>query len=836
MRNIYALRRAGNYKEALPLARDLVCNDPDDDSCCALAWILIDICKYCISKERYVEARQFFEELDELDIVNYNDFTEVIVQNINRLRTKVDVNYALLSRAESLSKSGQEKEAFDLVTPVKYNLTETLHESFGWIVYRYLKSSTNSLSVDEVSSILNDYLQLKNDRPSLLHSVILSFALGFVHSNPNFDFYNFFLKWNPQMLRIEDLQESEFDDKKIKPLAYRVGSYIVKSYPSYEAKVLFSVSSRGLDCFREVYFGRLFELHKEQRDDALWMCFDSYASQYGSLPGSHWHSEILRLAERFMEENDKWRFLPFFRTWNPDNLREVDWQPEKGADGATYSPLAVKSIRKCFSILKSQPQRAEEIVSWLYKLFDKAIALAPDDEWLLRDKAMLCVWLGNQYEAINIYRNLVLRLGDQYYIWQEFASCVSTDNKLKIALLAKALSMQHNEDFLGEIHLDLASVLIDAGFLSNAAYELGLYKKHRDRKEWKCAPSYFSLLNKVSGVEVRDNRVLYKEYMPLALEYAYADIDWQKYVLVDKWTSCDSELGKFVSAGSSELIIKMDRYSAFSGATIGNVFKIKCVKKKIQLKTETSVVEKDVPVCEEKEDVEDWSIFPLKYGFIEYINKEKGFLHILSPNSADVKFAHIVNVADFAVGQFITFHEYKNKNQDKGSLEIVDVKVCPKEIALKNFKIRIVVVDDVNEDKRLFHYVLGRGLLTGIILFKDVSYIPQVGNFLKIKYCVRRDKAGIKKIMVFQSEVVSDKDDCLCRSFNGHLKVCYRDSVSGTDAAGTVKLPDFAFIDDYYVPKNLLRKLNIQSDCEVLAEAVYTGVDDKWKVFYISVV
>ena len=41
--------------------------------------------------------------------------------------------------------------------------------------------------------------------------------------------------------------------------------------------------------------------------------------------------------------------------------------------------------------------------------------------------------------------------------------------------------------------------------------------------------------------------------------------------------------------------------------------------------------------------------------------------------------------------------------------------------------------------------------------------------------------------------------------------------------------PDFAFINDFYVPKYLLEKHNITTDCAVKAKAIFAG--DKWKVY-----
>lgn len=45
-------------------------------------------------------------------------------------------------------------------------------------------------------------------------------------------------------------------------------------------------------------------------------------------------------------------------------------------------------------------------------------------------------------------------------------------------------------------------------------------------------------------------------------------------------------------------------------------------------------------------------------------------------------------------------------------------------------------------------------------------------------------------------------------------------------------IPNFAFIEEYYVPKHLLEKNHITHDCKVKATIVFTG--DKWKVTEIE--
>jgi hypothetical protein len=46
-------------------------------------------------------------------------------------------------------------------------------------------------------------------------------------------------------------------------------------------------------------------------------------------------------------------------------------------------------------------------------------------------------------------------------------------------------------------------------------------------------------------------------------------------------------------------------------------------------------------------------------------------------------------------------------------------------------------------------------------------------------------------------------------------------------------MPDFGFIDNYYVPKYLLNKYKIKEDCQISAKVLFNG--EKWDVFELEI-
>jgi hypothetical protein len=829
-KDLEGISKLNKLTEAFNLAQRLFSSEPYDSWIQkAFAYTLIDLSKYYIANKNINQAGIYFNQLLSID---FQEIDEIIENQKNFLRLKIDTNYSDVQKAEELSKNGNNKEALAIFKNlISQNiLTELHHESYGWIIYRYIKAEENNLSSVEVRTFLRDYMNLKNERSSMLHSMILNFALNYSKTHSDFKFYSFFLLWNPDNLRHEDLHNGYKDGKDIPSLISRICREFVNSNTEINIEEFLSKINLEkevvIDFFRETIFWNILNAHKENKFSELWNLFEQYNSNYSKHGQSKWHSEILNLAERFMKENDEWRFLNFFKNWNPENLRNDDWKETK-KDEHTYKPLATKAIKKAFEVLKTQP--SEQDLSWLIKPYETAIKLFPVDEWLLREKALLH-FKNNELElAIKIYKQLVLELADKHYVWQEFSECIVFDNSLKIGMLSKALSLEKNEDFLGDIHLDLAKLLIDENLLENALLELEAYKKHRELKGWKLSPLYEDFSKKTSSVKqsLTDNRELYKKCIPFAENFAYADFDWTEVILADKWKD---DKGKerltFTDGKTIEFAISKNRFEVLKQSELGQILKFKLHKQEIKKEVEakfawgekTVVTEqKYIPLLAEKSEKENWSILQIEYGFVEYVNTDKQVLHIISNTSKELFQKY--DKDNFKKGDYVSFRQYSKIIKGEKRIMPIQITKCDEQTAVHNFKNRVVVVDDVNESKKLFHFVLGKGLLAGIAFFSETEIRPKVGDFLKVYYVVKKDKTGKKNLVPILFENTDDTNIALQKSISGKLEI---------------KEGGFAFIDNYYVSKVILKQFDIVYDCFVSAKAVYTGEGDKWKVYEIQ--
>lgn len=817
---IYALRREGQLDEAKRKAEEILRQDnTNQDVWKAYAWTLVDICKLERERDNIEGARQISDYLSKLQFDTTSDeFAKTLVRKISDLKLTLHPYYAQIQEAKELSQNGANDRAYEIMEllATAQNLPVEVHENYGWIIYKYLRDHLTTFNSVQIRTLLHNYINLQNERPSVLHSQILNLALNYSKIDNNFNLVSFLKLWGPNNLRANDFDDSKGNvGKPIPSLMSRIARAII-NYP-YEdiqtfANLLPQKTEDFIEMLREQFFWKLYHSAERGTDSSIWELFERYLDFFPEFTSSVWHSKVLSLAERVMKDNNTFRFYDFFKRWNPSKLRSADWQEESGANGKTYKPLAIKSLGKARKALDTLSDEHIGNLQWLIDLYGMAAERFPDDDWNIRSKALLYLRASQLPEAKNIYKELCLKMGDKYYIWSEFADCCE-DNSVKIALFCKALSLEKNEDFIGKIRLELAQQLIKAKKYENAEIELNLYKKHYTKMNWRIDSEVDNLLQLCSSspLTIKNNDAFYAENIPTAEEYAYSDIPFTEVVLVDKWKNADGkELVSFVAGDSIEFTINQKRFPILRNSHKGQVWKFKLYK----------AIIKYIPLIAEPSDKEDWFSLPINYGYVQYVNEEKKVYHIYSTESVLI-YEHYDH-QNFQKGDFVKFHQYIKKVKDESKVFFCDIKRCDAADALEFFKCRIAAVDDVNENKKLFHFVLGPRLISGLIHFNETELRPSVGDRIKIYYFVR-EKEDKKVIEVIKSETTEEINTYAIKTISGDLK--YKNQPDNTD-------PDFAFIGDYYVHKTILQKYDIGTDCFVTAKAVYAG-DNRWKVFEI---
>lgn len=842
-RTVFELRREGKIQEALNMALQLYQIDPDEAwNQSALAWPLIDLCKAALTQNNLTEAQNYFNQLA---AINFTSVDDIITSQIAFLRPKIDINYSKIQEAENLSKNGNHKLALSNMKAMFSNnqLLEIHHEAYGWVIYRYIKAEDKNASIKELKSLMMDYINLSNERPSILHSTILNFALGFSKDHSDFNLYNFFLLWDPSKLRREDTMESHNNGTTYPSLISRVLREFIDKKTQINSKILFEkipfISPvKIVELLREPYYWKLYSADNENRKADLWKIFEEYNSLFQNQNGSEIHSKILNSALFSMKENEEWRFLNFFENWNPDNFIESDWKEVK-KDDKIYPPMAIKAIKKAFDLIKvgTAYNNLDKIVN-AYKI---GVTKFPKDIWLKREYATLLARNNEAEEAIKIYKNLVLEIGDQAYVWHEFALLFSVEEvDLSIGMLSKAIKLQKDENFLGSTRLDLAEKLIKKNKLEEALVELNKYQEYRIANNKNVSDKFNELAVFTKDIQThkKDNLELYNEFIIVAENFAYQDISWTELVFVEKWKNDkNKEKLSFTDGNNLSLSINANRFPILKNIQVGNVVKFKLHNKLVEDKIKLHQFKQEYyPLLVEISDKPKWSCLEDTIAVVDYINVEKNIVHAISSDNKEVFFP--MENLSLIKGDFISAKKLQKKVREEIRIDLKNITKVNKEDVLNNFISHLAVIDSINIEKQLFHYVVNNRI-HGVIRFEETELRPIEGEFIQLRLVHKLDKK-LNKLM-FKAIEIKPTDEItttLRKDISGLLKLKFKQygktiDWEDLDYGDENRLtPSFGFIGDYYVPKEVIEESKIDRNCDVDAKVVFNG--EKWKVYELK--
>lgn len=546
----------------------------------------------------------------------------------------------------------------------------------------------------------------------------------------------------------------------------------------------------------------------------------------GNKRPSPLHSAILVFALRYNKDDSAFNFLKFFQMWGCDQFLEEDWQKKTSPDGKAYSPTAAQVAATCFNILKAKDTRDEKdvrMVARLYEALKKHQALG---NWDLRKMAMLDAWSGNKENTIQQYKKAITeQLSDKCYVWAELAEYVD-DLPTRIGLLLKAKNLEKNEDFLGNIHLTLAEAWLAEGQPDKAKQELGLYATHCQKKRWKMSEKYIRLrtLAETTAVNSGPQRPE-QSYLSAAVNFVYADYPQRDFVLVRKWESGGVKYCTLTNGKAKPFQVTAKKFPVCAQGVIGDVFRFRYQLEKNANATSNADRVKIRPLTAEKSDLAQWALLPATYGFVEYVNTEKGVAHIVTCNSTQLY--HKLDAVQLSRGDFTVFHTYPDDSPTGIRTRITGLSSCTKAQALPHFPCKTGVVDDVNYAKSLFHLSF-IGKLPGVAIhFGETDERPQIGDFMTYTYRIHKGKDGKTHPVMLDVRPAADAVPGPQKSVFGNLRIIYTQQ---EDGSATIKC---GIIEDCYVHRRLLETHGITTDCPASAKAVRNS-DGLWEVYFIE--
>lgn len=838
-KEVNSLRKAGNLNEALRLAESDLQVEQSHWTYSALFWVLRDYCNQYLAQKQNQCALSVLHRMESIK-GNINDHDGVVESTFQSLKRQSTPLWEDVNKLSELSKNGQEESAYIQICELNRNntLSPLFHEDFGWIIYRYLKKHYESCGSLNARKVLHSYLQLRNARPSVLHSQILFIAIKISEKYSDFIFISFLKIWDVKCFTSEDLCRKILlpFDKDYGNFEHLKDNCLVEKCIEHcfmlgcrlnDIKDCFMKNEQILedDIYRACSRSHFFDIYiSRDNEKEFFTKIDNYLTITENIPiKNEFHSKVLALYLWKLPENSSVLAVPAINKWGLGNFRSEDWKREK-KDEKEFPSLVEKVIKHYFAGLKLN--QFNNVESEFESLLEKASKEYEDDQ-LERDLAILTIAKGNKEKALSIYRSLLLRL-NRFYVWKELAEATD-DIELKISAYCMAIVSEPKDEFLGDVHLALAKLMIDEGAFPEAKRELQTYADTHNKNRWRLKDDYYVLSSQVanSTIQTESNIPFYELHMASAENFVYSDIDWTTMFVADVYVQRDGEKhikkAKLVSADGIAITINYEKLTTSNDNCIGKCFHVKIHSKDGK---------KEIVLIKDSDSRIEQLLSPVVC-YVDYHNKERKNYYLISETEKELLLSHAPSKLD--EGTFcrcFEVPEIKEKNNNEVRMFDWDAfsptkKTRPMKAifydiikdydALERFPIETAVVDNINESKELFHCVFGRDSDI-IIKYNQTTIRPQIGDYVRIRYAQKKSKEGKNFRKMLTIETTDTCDKVLKKAVTGLINI-------NTNSEGK----KFGFVDDYYVPTRLLEGINVNE--LVYVDLVFNG--EKWQTYNI---
>lgn len=308
---------------------------------------------------------------------------------------------------------------------------------------------------------------------------------------------------------------------------------------------------------------------------------------FASCKPSLLHSCIMIQAANLEKkhEND-FKFIEFCLMWKLESLRDEDFLSEKGATengkSIEFQSLAEKVATRLYKELKQR--HTVEFVNELFPFFATIKEKCPKNRFIEMYIAQLYYWQGNTERAIAEYKH-ILRTTPDWFIWKHLGD-VCEDKEVRISLYCKAMTMMGKEEYIGELRLALANLLVDTN-KEQAAFEVEQYMKTYKENGWNIAGDVYLLKNKLQGITPSAQaKQFYRNNIEKAEEFAYSDIPVEQLTFSGIVTNHAGKERANLINKRKKLYVRMPLMPLLKKASVGDVFLVRVYesqKRKIAL-------------------------------------------------------------------------------------------------------------------------------------------------------------------------------------------------------------------------------------------------------------
>ena len=391
--------------------------------------------------------------------------------------------------------------------------------------------------------------------------------------------------------------------------------------------------------------------------------FSKFLNEYLGITNprpSRLHSAMLGLVSSLLEKYPDFKFTDFLVKWNPTYFTDEDWARGRTQDGKELPSLVERCITRYMHELEQMSTLPDEHHSF-EKLLRAAIKKYPEQDLHLRRLAQFMLLDNRKEEALSIYRKLLLSM-KRFYVWHELAQ-LTEDIALKESALCMALTSGEKDDYLGELHLDLAELLIEKGEKEAAENELAKYNETYTKRGWSKKNRYYLLTTKLGkNLPERhgDNRDYYESHKEAAETFIYAEIPDTLMAVTSVWdmehNGKKQYRAKLMSRDGVTILTGLKRLNVKAKEAKGRVYAVKLFQKEGTDSWSTVAIKPSTAALAE--------VIPAKLAVIDHVNPAKKLVHyVTGVNKGGIIHFHETNLR-LNEGDMIEVYSLRRQNKE----------------------------------------------------------------------------------------------------------------------------------------------------------------------------
>lgn len=536
-KDVFNERKAGRIDNAYKLAIGLIKSYPNDEwNVKAIAWCLIDLVKREAKAGNNETTNHYLQKLDSLTL-DPND--EILNKQVLYVKNMASPIFKELTKAKHASKEGNHQIAINVYRKALSEQPDNqdIRCSIGWEIYKLAKTKFNdeNVNVFAVKKLLNDYLKLGCESPSLLHSLFLGLA-----------------------------------DKLI----------------------------------------------------------------------SH----------------DKFNLAAFIKIWGIQNLREDDYKPYvDDVTGNRFPSLASKVA--LHATKQAVEQNDLELLPLLLRVIDRVIPNSDDPIWLELNKARALHKLGEIEKSFDLAVKVAKQKIGDYWVWELLGDIqVNHDKNSAFNCYCRALFSNPKENFIANLRLKLAELLIEKGNLSAAKYEVNCVIDARNHEGWS-VPEKAQQIQSQSWfpdtLTTDNNQSIYQEHAEKAEEVLFQNLPWIHANLGSTFSLPDKPNKKrrkiYLKNNNEKFPVEIslpENLFIFSSLQEGTAVRLKGEFDRMTNRFTAYQFEK-------RRTDKHWDIFSSSIGVVDHVNVGKKLVHVIFEQGIDTVISFSKIQGHLAVGDSV---------------------------------------------------------------------------------------------------------------------------------------------------------------------------------------